>query len=109
MVSNVEDAPMTTLAGLEMNTLADGLLPRRHVVPRPRRRDHRGEELAAEAAHAELGFQLGLMAMGWGVFNVVEGLDDHLLLGSTTSAMTSGTAVVGRRRPRLRELLIVGG
>ena len=79
MVS-AERAP-TTVAGLELNTLADGLF---HAVTwlfvvagskllwRSWRRG-----LAAPPGRAQLG---GLVA-GWGVFDVVEGLVDHQILG----------------------------
>jgi uncharacterized membrane protein len=80
MVSDTGDRP-TTLAGLEVNTLADGLFHagtwllvvaglltlvaswrRGELPPSPR---HLG----------------GLLLVGWGAFNLVEGVVDHLLLG----------------------------
>ena len=81
MVSDVADFPVTTLAGLEANTLADGLF---HavtwffVV---------AGSLTALTAWQQgrlapnWRFHLGLMAAGWGIFNVVEGAIDHLILG----------------------------
>jgi uncharacterized membrane protein len=73
--------PMDTVAGLEANTLADGffhlatwllvLLGTTLTV----RAWQRGELAPPWRAHA------GLLLAGWGVFNVVEGLVDHQLLG----------------------------
>jgi uncharacterized membrane protein len=80
MVSHTEDHPMTTLAGLEMNTLADGFF---HVAT---------WFLVLGASIATLvawrqgrvapswGFHFGLVLLGWGVFNLVEGVVDHHLL-----------------------------
>jgi uncharacterized membrane protein len=73
--------PMDTVAGLEANTLADGFF---HLatwvllvagVLLTVRAWQRGE-LAPPWR-----LQLGLLLAGWGVFNVVEGTIDHLLLG----------------------------
>jgi uncharacterized membrane protein len=80
MVSHLNDYPMTTVAGLEANTLADGLF---HVLTyivtivalftlwpildQPRR------------AWSSRGFA-GLLLAGWGLFNIVEGIIDHHLL-----------------------------
>jgi uncharacterized membrane protein len=73
--------PMDTVAGLEANTLADGffhLATWMLVVA--------GMALALRAwRRGELAppwrAQAGLLLAGWGVFNVVEGTIDHLLLG----------------------------
>ena len=73
--------PMTTVAGLEANTLADGLFHSATwllvviAVVLTLRAWRRGEPAPPWRA------QLGLMLAGWGVFNVVEGLIDHQLLG----------------------------
>jgi uncharacterized membrane protein len=81
MVSHVEGSPMTTLEGLELNTLADGLF---HLVA-----------WACVLAGTLLtvvqwrrgrlapswSFHLGLLVAGWGLFNLVEGVIDHHLLG----------------------------
>ena len=73
--------PMSTVAGLEANTLVDGLfhlatwvavLAASLLLVRAWRRN----ELAPPwRAHA------GLLLAGWGAFNLVEGLVDHQLLG----------------------------
>ena len=64
---------MTTVAGLEANTLADGLLPRRHLGVRRRR-----HILTVRAwQHGRLAppwrAHVGLLLAGWGAFNLVEG------------------------------------
>lgn len=81
MVSDVEDYPPDTLAGLEINVLADGFF---HVVT---------WLLVALATSLTLlawqqrrlapnwSFHLGLLLAGWGIFNVVEGVIDHQILG----------------------------
>ncbi len=81
MLTDTGDHPMSTVDGLEANTLADGffhlstwvlVLAATVLTVRAWQRD----ELAPPwRAH------FGLMLAGWGVFNVVEGLIDHLLLG----------------------------
>jgi uncharacterized membrane protein len=80
LVSNVDRYPMTTVAGLEANTLADGLFH------------------AATYVFTVVGFVLlwnalrhpevrwsgwgyaGLLLAGWGIFNLVEGLINHQIL-----------------------------
>lgn len=81
MVSDVGDYPVTTVAGLEVNTLADGffhlatwaLVVAASVITFVAFRQGR---LAASWR-----FHLGLVLAGWGLFNVVEGVVDHQLLG----------------------------
>jgi uncharacterized membrane protein len=81
MVSDVGDYPPTTLAGLEANTLADGLF---HVATWV---FLLAASLLALSAwqRGRLApnwrFHLGLVLAGWGVFNLVEGLVNHHLLG----------------------------
>jgi uncharacterized membrane protein len=80
MVSHVESTPMTTLAGLEVNTLADGFF-------------HVGSWLFVLAGSIATivawrrgrlapnwRFHFGLVIAGWGIFNVVEGVIDHHIL-----------------------------
>jgi uncharacterized membrane protein len=81
MVSHVDAYPMTTVAGLEVNTLADGFFHLATWV------------LVLAASITTLvawrqgrlapnwSFHFGLVLTGWGVFNVVEGIVDHHLLG----------------------------
>ena len=80
MVSHVERYPVTTLAGLEVNTLADGffhvgawlcvLVGSLGVLVSWRR-----GRLAPSWA-----FHVGLLLAGWGGFNLAEGVVDHHLL-----------------------------
>jgi uncharacterized membrane protein len=80
MVSHVDDYPTTTVAGLEANTLGDGLF-------------HAATWLFTVAGLFLLWAALrqpnhpwstrafvGLLLLGWGLFNVVEGIVDHHLL-----------------------------
>jgi len=73
--------PSTTVAGLEANTLADGLF---HVATwicvavattMLVRAWQRGELAPPWRRH------VGLLLIGWGAFNLVEGLVDHQILG----------------------------
>jgi uncharacterized membrane protein len=80
MVSHVERYPTTTIAGLEANTVGDGLF-------------HAGTWIASVVGlwfvwsalrepaleWSNRGFA-GLLLIGWGLFNLVEGLIDHHLL-----------------------------
>jgi uncharacterized membrane protein len=81
LLSSQGDYPVTTVAGLEVNTLWDGLF---HAVT----------YLATAAGlvvlwqasrlpHPPWSSKLmaGLFLMGWGTFNLVEGLIDHQFLG----------------------------
>jgi uncharacterized membrane protein len=81
MVSDTAGAPPTTLAGLEDNTLADGLFHLGSWVLVVS-----GVVLALRAWQAgrlapSWRLQGGLLLAGWGAFNLVEGTVDHLLLG----------------------------
>jgi uncharacterized membrane protein len=81
MVSHVEEYPPTTLAGLEANTLADGFF---HVATWLL---VLGGSIATLVAwrRGRLApswrFHFGLVLAGWGIFNLVEGVIDHQLLG----------------------------
>jgi uncharacterized membrane protein len=81
MTSSVEGRDPGTLAGLEANTVADGFF-------------HLGTWAAAVAGMVTAlvawrqgriapswSFHLGLVLVGWGLFNLVEGLVDHQILG----------------------------
>jgi len=80
VVSNVDDYPTTTVAGLEANTLADGL-------------SHAATYLATVvglfllwrvARDVSIWWStnafVGTPLLGWGLFNVVEGIVNHHLL-----------------------------
>jgi uncharacterized membrane protein len=81
MVSATGDHPVTTVAGLEVNTLADGFfhLVTWFVVV--------GASIVTLAQWRQgrlppsWRFHLGGVIAGWGGFNLVEGLVDHQLLG----------------------------
>jgi uncharacterized membrane protein len=80
LLSATDEHPVSTIAGLEANTLADGLFHAatwiavavglyvlwRRVAQHPR--------LSGRAL-------IGWMLFGWGLFNLVEGLVDHQILG----------------------------
>jgi uncharacterized membrane protein len=81
MLTATGDHPSDTVAGLEANTLADGLF---HLatwflvavaMAMLVRAWQRGELAPPWRAH------IGMLLAGWGAFNVVEGLIDHELLG----------------------------
>ena len=81
LVSDVQDYPTSTLAGLEANTVADGLFQAATWL------------LVLAGSTATLvawrrgriapswSFHVGLLLLGWGLFNLVEGTVDHHLLG----------------------------
>lgn len=80
MLSNTSRHPMTTVGGLEDNTLADGLFHLATLV------------IVAVGAHLVLrawhegrlappwSVHVGLVLAGWAAFNLVEGVVDHHLL-----------------------------
>ena len=81
LLTSTGDHPDDTVAGLEANTLADGFL---HLatwlvvaagVALTVRAWRRGALAPPWRVH------LGLMLAGWGAFNLVEGVVNHLLLG----------------------------
>lgn len=80
MVSDVDEYPTNTVAGLEVNVLADGffhagmwVLVFAGVVATfaAWRRGRLGPPLS---------FHFGLLLAGWGAFNLVEGIVDHHIL-----------------------------
>jgi uncharacterized membrane protein len=81
MLSDTSNAPVSTIAGLRANTLADGLFHAATwvcvlvgtllTVAAWRR----GRLPPSWSAH------VALLLAGWGVFNLVEGVVDHLVLG----------------------------
>lgn len=81
MVSDVDGYPTTTLAGLEANTVADGLF---HVATWLLLL--LASVLAVRAWQQgrlapSWSFHFGLVLVGWGLFNLVEGVVNHQLLG----------------------------
>jgi uncharacterized membrane protein len=81
MVSDTAAAPVTTVPGLHANTLADGLFHAATWVVALT-----GTLLTVAAwRRGRLAptwpVQIGLLLAGWGLFNVVEGVVDHLILG----------------------------
>src|SRR5687767_11530300 len=81
LLTSTGDHPMTTVAGLEANTLADGFF---HVATwicvavgswLMFRAWQDGQIAPPYRVH------VGLMLAGWGGFNLVEGLIDHQILG----------------------------
>lgn len=81
MLTGTESQPMTTVAGLEANTLADGFF---HLATwvcvaaaiwLGHRAWRRGERPGSWRT------MIGLALVGWGAFNLVEGIVDHHLLG----------------------------
>lgn len=81
MVSHTETFPMTTLEGLQANTFADGLFHASawvFVLV--------GSLLTVAAwRNGRLAptwrFHIGLLLAGWGIFNLIEGIIDHHVLG----------------------------
>jgi uncharacterized membrane protein len=81
MISDTHDHPVDTVAGLEANTLADGLFHAgtwflAFTGTLLMLRSWRTGRLAPSWR-----FQIGLLLAGWGIFNIVEGVVDHLVLG----------------------------
>ena len=81
MLTDTGEHPAGTLVGLEDNTLADGFF---HLATwvliavafaLAVRAWQRGELAPPWRGH------LGMLLAGWGVFNVVEGVVDHMVLG----------------------------
>jgi uncharacterized membrane protein len=77
MLTSTSGHPMTTVAGLEANAHAD---------PRGQVKEPAGSALLYTAwRDGRLApprrAQLGLLLTGWGLFNLLEGLIDHQLLG----------------------------
>jgi uncharacterized membrane protein len=81
MISHTGDYPVTTVAGLEANTLADGFFHAAawvFVVV--------GSTLMLVAWRQgrrapTWRYHIGLLLAGWGLFNLVEGVIDHQILG----------------------------
>lgn len=81
LLSDTGEHPVTTVAGLEVNTMADGffhILAWLFVV---------GASIVTIAQWRQgrlapsWGFHLGGVLVGWGLFNLAEGIVDHQILG----------------------------
>lgn len=81
MLSRTESGNTKTVAGLELNTLADGLFHSAMwvLVVAAAALTVRARQQGRLSPH--WGFHSGLALCGWGVFNIVEGLVNHQLLG----------------------------
>ena len=80
MVSHVDDYPMDTVAGLEANTLADGLFHIATLALTILGIAILWKALQHEPSPWSTRTFVGLIIAGWGIFNVVEGVIDHLIL-----------------------------
>ena len=80
MLTSTADGPSTTIAGLERNTLVDGFfhLATWLLVVTAITMMFRSWRAGRPAPPPRL--HLGLILVGWGIFNVVEGAIDHLIL-----------------------------
>lgn len=81
LISSVPGSPTTTVAGLEANTLADGFFHVLTWVLVLAGSLAMVSEWRQDRVAPSWSFHLGLMLAGWGLFNLVEGLVDHQLLG----------------------------
>jgi uncharacterized membrane protein len=81
MLTGTGEHPSTTVAGLEANTLADGLfhLATWFLIVTATLLMVRAWQRRELAPPWRVHF--GMLLAGWGVFNVVEGVVDHQLLG----------------------------
>jgi uncharacterized membrane protein len=77
MVSNVAEYPVTTVSGLEANTLADGLFHAMTYLFTAA-----GLALLWRSPHGPLPMRvlIGLLLMGWGLFNLADGIVNHHIL-----------------------------
>jgi uncharacterized membrane protein len=81
MLTSTGDHPADTVAGLEANTLADGLFHAATWVFVVAGIVVLWRAWAAERPAPTVSAQVGGVLAGWGIFNLVEGLVDHHLLG----------------------------
>src|SRR5215204_5807264 len=80
MVSHVDDYPTTTVTGLEANTLGDGLFHAATWVFTVVGLFLLWTALRLPGTRWSTKAFVGLLLLGWGLFNVVEGIVDHHLL-----------------------------
>jgi uncharacterized membrane protein len=108
LLTSTGDHPATTVAGLEANTLADGLFHLATWVATVAglyglwRRQRAGERAPGRVL-------AGLMLAGWGAFNLVEGTIDHHLLGIHHVRTGDGQAVADLAFLALGAALLAGG
>ncbi len=81
MVSSVADYPVTTVDGLEANTLGDGLFHAATYLFTAVGVFLLWRGLRYPSGPWSTKLLVGLLLMGWGTFNLVEGVTDHLILG----------------------------
>ena len=81
MLTNTGNHPADTVAGLETNTVADGLFHAATWICLACGVVLMRRAWAAEERGPSLRALVGAMLVGWGVFNLVEGVVDHHLLG----------------------------
>jgi uncharacterized membrane protein len=81
MLTSTGEYPMTTVAGLEANTLVDGFFHAATWVLVATGSWLSWRAWQAGSLAPPWRAHLGLLLAGWGAFNVVEGLIDHTLLG----------------------------
>jgi uncharacterized membrane protein len=80
MISHTHDYPMTTVAGLEANTLADGVFHVGTLVLTVAGIALLWSALEHEPSPWSSRAFIGLIIAGWGLFNVVEGVINHQIL-----------------------------
>ncbi|KUI33471.1 DUF2243 domain-containing protein [Mycobacterium sp. GA-2829] len=78
MLSNAE--PTDTVAGLELNVVADGFFHVATWLLVMAGTTLMVQQWRQGRIAPSWSFHVGLLLLGWGVFNVVEGVVDHLLL-----------------------------
>jgi uncharacterized membrane protein len=81
MLSSEPCCPMTTVRGLELNTIADGLFHLATIVALLAGTAMLWRRVGNDGVPWSGRHLLGLGLEGWGLFNIVEGLVDHHLLG----------------------------
>jgi uncharacterized membrane protein len=81
MLSAEAGYPTTTVAGLEANTLADGLFHAAATAALLTGLWLGWKAMAQGGAMVTRRALAGSIMMGWGLFNVVEGVVDHQILG----------------------------
>ena len=81
MLTSTDEGPFDTIAGLERNTLVDGFfhLGTWVLVVTATTMMFRSWRAGRPAPPPRV--HIGLILVGWGIFNLVEGTIDHLILG----------------------------